>query len=416
MHTFGLRLLQHWTPAMPAALKKYKFAGVMAQLRAVAHKSGELRHRDGKAYRIQDMAKWCGLREPDMRRMLQAGVLAGIVVVIGESKRGKSTLYMLVLCPFPNWEAALVYLKGTARTPKDDEGDAPAGSSDHSGSNSEFGPQWPELPQGTPEEVRTTVARPSSDHSGTTGSDHGGPNNTGGSQENNREMADVVGQQPLRASEAHGQTDLISRQRKNEPVAGGLGTGAAGAAPAEQATAVRVCACGKGRIVRADRDRCGGCLRDEREAESRAEQERRRAEQLRRDNESAALVLGGDKPASAPAAPAPAAPATPVDPEADLPLWGPSGELIEPDEYPGWEPQDDAQRPALTSVRGEGRPARPAKGQVPGQRPLLGLLAGGLAEGEQTCVGCGGTYRPADEHDYCCQRCRYGTSDAAVTG
>ncbi|MEC3995231.1 hypothetical protein VSR01_17480 [Actinacidiphila sp. DG2A-62] len=261
-HEFGNALAWKWTRDMPTSLKG-GFLTTLYAMRAMASASGQLRFSgDGKPIRIQDIAKASGCREKDARRYLEAAIRAGVVAVIGERRRGKPTLYMLVNCPWPGWEAAAHYLKETARPKKSDDGE----SSGHSGPNSEGDPEdgssghsGPNLDADLDDEVRATAARMGSGHSGPNGSGHSGPNNPGSTQELPQEMAGVVPQPQERAGE-RGEDDSPERQETTATAArpGGLENGAAD-------VAVKFCECGQ-RILRPDRDQCGGCLRKEAEA------------------------------------------------------------------------------------------------------------------------------------------------------
>jgi hypothetical protein len=206
--------------------------------------------KDGKAIRIQDMAKAFGCREQDARRYLEAAIRAGLVHVDGERRRGVATVYMLnAVIRYPDWKAAEDYLKGTARRPKEDE--EPAGGSGHSGTNSDggssglcgpnqFGPQRHELGEAGEEAVRSTVDRPGSDHSGTNGSVHSGPNNPGVTHGVPHDMADVV-TQPQPVAREDEQTDQSSQ-------------------PDEALPYGRCEGCRKP-LTLAGRTRCGGCRR-----------------------------------------------------------------------------------------------------------------------------------------------------------
>ncbi|WP_030672274.1 hypothetical protein [Streptomyces sp. NRRL B-1347] len=208
-HAFGNALAWKWVRQMPRALKG-GFLTQLYALRSMAASSGQLRFQDGTVIRIQDLAKAAGCREQDTRRYLEAAIRAGVVVVEGERKRGKPTLYRLVVTPWPSWGAAADHLKATARPRKEEPGD---GSSGHSGTN-QFGPQRHELDREPGGEVRATVARPGSGHSGTTGSVHSGPNNPGSNQEDPQEVAEV-GPQPQVDGAAR--TDKTDRSAEARP-------------------------------------------------------------------------------------------------------------------------------------------------------------------------------------------------------
>lgn len=224
-HSFGNTLAWNWSREMPRYLKG-GFLTAMYACRAMASASGRLCFKDGKAIRIQDMAKAFGCREQDARRYMEAAIRAGLVYVEGERRRGVATVYMInAITRYPDWKAAEAYLKGTARRPKEDEG--PAEGSVHSGTNSDdggsvhsgtnqFGPQRHELGEKVGEEVRSTVDRPGSVHSGTTGSVHSGPNNPGVSHGVPHDMADVV-TQPQPVAREDDQTDQPSQPDENLP-------------------------------------------------------------------------------------------------------------------------------------------------------------------------------------------------------
>ncbi|MFD3978347.1 hypothetical protein ACFWR6_07140 [Streptomyces griseus] len=264
-HEFGNALAWKWTREMPPSLKS-GFLTMLYALRAMSSASGHLRFSgDGKPIRIQDIAKAAGCREKDARRFLEAATLAGVVVTIGERRRGKPTLYALVLSPWPNWSAAADHLKSTARQRKVEE---PAEGSGHSGPNSTEGESQEGSGHSGPnsngdesEVNRATAARMGSGHGGPIGSGHSGPNNPGSTQGLPQEMADVVDQPQQRAGvrdedEFPEQPDEHDTAEQPDPESTDLDA--------------RHCPCGRGRIVRADRDVCGGCVKDAREAEEAA--------------------------------------------------------------------------------------------------------------------------------------------------
>lgn len=261
-HEFGNRLAWHWTREMPPSLKG-GFLTLLYAMRAMSSASGELRFSgDGKPIRIQDIAKAAGCREKDARRYLEAAIAAGVVATIGKRRRGVPTLYALVLCPWPSWQAAADHVKATAR-PRKSENDE--GSSGHSGPNSNeegsghSGPNLEEEVRATaartePEGVRATAARMGSGRCGPTGSGHSGPNNPGGTHELPQETAEVV-PQPQESSSADSEDE--SPQNPND---------------------FRRCPCGKGHILRPDRDLCGGCLREQDQAAAEARRAREKAD------------------------------------------------------------------------------------------------------------------------------------------
>lgn len=191
-NAFGNAIAWKWSRELPTPLRR-GFLTLLYALRAMASANGELRFNgDRKPIRIQDIAKAAGVREKDARRYLEAAIRAGVVTVRGERRRGVATLYVLVVSPFPDWNAADHYLSGTAREP----GKVPAPwkqgdeSSGHRGPN-QIGPPRPELTDGTESEVRATAAPWSSGHRGPIGSGHRGPNNPGSTQELSHDGAEV---------------------------------------------------------------------------------------------------------------------------------------------------------------------------------------------------------------------------------
>ncbi|MGW2951592.1 hypothetical protein [Streptomyces eurythermus] len=248
-HAFGLTLAWKWTREMPRGLKG-GFLTMLYACRAMAAASGQLRFRDGKVIRIQDLAKAAGCREQDGRRYLEAAVRSGAILVEGQRRRGTPTLYMLnAVIRHPDWAAAESYLKATARRRKEDQ--ETAGGSGHGDTNSDgessvrggtnqFGPQRNVLGATGDVGVRAAEARPGSVHGGTTGSGHGGTNNPGFSHGVPHDMADVV-TQPQPVAREGAQTDQFSEPDEGLPYG-------------------RCEGC-RNPLTLAGRNRCGGCRR-----------------------------------------------------------------------------------------------------------------------------------------------------------
>lgn len=194
-HAYGNALAWKWSREMPTPLRR-GFLTLLYALRAMANASGELRfHSDRQPIRIQDIARAAGASEKDARRYLDAAIRAGVVVVKGERKRGKPTLYVILPTPWPDWKAAESHLKATARKPGKDP--APwskeAGSSGDRDPNQDGSPR-PELTDGTDQEVRVTATRMGSGDRDPNGSGHRDPNNPGSTQEGSQEVAGAVDQ------------------------------------------------------------------------------------------------------------------------------------------------------------------------------------------------------------------------------
>ncbi|NGO73182.1 hypothetical protein G5C65_33595, partial [Streptomyces sp. SB3404] len=182
-HAYGNALAWRWAREMPVKLRR-SILTLLYALRSMAAASGELRFSDGKPIRIQDIAKAAGADEKDCRRYLQAAIAAGVVGVKGEQKRGKPTLYVLILSPHPDWAAGEAALTTSRRKP----GKAPAPWEGDAGSSgdrapNQFGGPRPELTGGTADEVRGTATRTSSGDRDRNGSGDRDPNNPGRAKE-----------------------------------------------------------------------------------------------------------------------------------------------------------------------------------------------------------------------------------------
>ncbi|MFP3990678.1 hypothetical protein U9R90_25075 [Streptomyces sp. E11-3] len=208
-HAYGNAIAWKWSREMPRALKPGVLTLLYA-LRSMANANGELRfHGDHKPIRIQDIAKAAGADEKDARDRMEAAIVAGVVVVKGERRRGKSTLYSLAVSPCPNWAAAVAFLddvkqkREAAKQKRADRKAAPwdvedgekFGGRSPELADSEFGGPTPELTGGTAEEVRGTDPRLSSGDRPPNGSGDRPPNNPGSTQEISQEVAEV-GSQP----------------------------------------------------------------------------------------------------------------------------------------------------------------------------------------------------------------------------
>lgn len=183
-NAFGNVLAWKWAPAMPLKVRR-SILTLLYALRAMSNAAGELRFSgDRKPIRIQDIARAAGADEKDCRRYMRAAVAAGIVAVKGEQKRGKPTLYVLVLTPWPNWQAAEAVLNESRRKPgkqsapwKDTEGSS--GDRDRN----QFGGPRPELETRETEEVQGTAPPMSSGDRDPNGSGDRAPNNPGRAKE-----------------------------------------------------------------------------------------------------------------------------------------------------------------------------------------------------------------------------------------
>jgi cytochrome c553 len=208
---------------MPTTLRR-GFLTVLYVLRAMANASGELRfHGDRKPIRIQDIAKAAGADEKDTRRYLDAAERAGVVAVKGERRRGKPTLYALVMSPRPDWSAAVAHLDATKRErpgrkpgPWAEENDEKFGGRSPELEESKFGGPAPELTDGTEEEVRGPAPRWSSGDRPPNGSGDRPPNNPGSTQEISQEAAGVVFQPQVVGRSGTTELDSHEQQQPDE--------------------------------------------------------------------------------------------------------------------------------------------------------------------------------------------------------
>jgi hypothetical protein len=205
-HAFGNALAWRWSRDMPASLKRSGMLTLLYALRAMANANGELRfHGDHKPIRIQDIAKAAGADEKDARERMEAAIVAGVVTVKGERRRGRASLYVLLVSPCPNWSAAAAFLDAAkwkreeTRKARLDRRAAPWAGEKFGGRTPEldepkFGGPAPELTGGTAEEVRGTAPRLGSGDRPPNGSGDRPPNNPGVSHGSSHDGADVVSQ------------------------------------------------------------------------------------------------------------------------------------------------------------------------------------------------------------------------------
>ncbi|MFE6853461.1 hypothetical protein ACFVDH_22055 [Streptomyces sp. NPDC057674] len=110
-HAYGNAVARRWAPELPRPLTG-GFLTLLYVLRAMASADGRLRYeRDGAPITIAQIATACRSDQKDVRLYLKAAVAAGVVAVLEDAKgrgqtRGRATMYALVLCPTPDWNAA----------------------------------------------------------------------------------------------------------------------------------------------------------------------------------------------------------------------------------------------------------------------------------------------------------------------
>lgn len=198
-HAFRMAVAWRWAKEMPRPLRG-GFLTLLYALAALADTAGRVRFaRDGKPIRISDIAEASGCDQKDCRRYLMAAEVAGVVVVEGERKRGKTTLYIILVTPIPDWEAAAASLSSTRRKSRTappwlDENAEKNGGVSPELFPDENGGHTPELSGPAAEKERGTHPRPSSGDTPPNGSGDTPPNNPGSTHVLPHEMAEVVAQ------------------------------------------------------------------------------------------------------------------------------------------------------------------------------------------------------------------------------
>lgn len=181
---------------MPRGLRG-GFLTVLYALGAMADTTGRLRFaRDGKAIRISDIAAAAGCDQKDARRYLLAAEAAGVVSVEGERKRGRPSLYVILVSPVPDWGAAVSSLGSSRRKPRQAPPWLEGDQEKNGGESPELfepknGGHTPELSALDHKKERGTHPLWSSGDSPPNGSGDSPPNNPGITHELPHEMADV---------------------------------------------------------------------------------------------------------------------------------------------------------------------------------------------------------------------------------
>ncbi|MFI6347276.1 hypothetical protein [Streptomyces sp. NPDC050560] len=205
-HAYRNALFWRWAPAMPKGIPA-AFVTLLYALASAADPAGRVRFRDGSVIRIKDIAAACKADEKDVRRYLTAAVAAGVVAVEGEQRRGRPTLYVLMLTPSPDWGAAVDAITNSKR--KRPERTPPPWRQAAPGADQKNGGRSPELPEdkngGPPPELsdldhekeRGTAPRTSSGDRPPFGSGDRPPNNPGRPMSLPHEVAEVEPQPPV---------------------------------------------------------------------------------------------------------------------------------------------------------------------------------------------------------------------------
>lgn len=157
-HTYRLRMAWRWVPGMPPGLRRRKgFLNALQTLATLADVEGRSRFQDnGQPIRITQLARAMGSAEKDCRRFLSAAIAAGVLTTEQAPRRGRVTVYVLVLALSPRWEAALAVLTAGGAGTDDDtvaQGELrdpsltvlALGGEDNTTTDREFGGSSPEL-------------------------------------------------------------------------------------------------------------------------------------------------------------------------------------------------------------------------------------------------------------------------------
>lgn len=249
-HAYRNALFWRWTPGMPAALPS-AFVTLLYALGTAANPAGRLQFRDGKAIRIRDIAAAVKADEKDVRRYVDAAIDAGVLTVQGERKRGRASLYVLVLTATPDWGAAVASLQATRRKSRKPPPWMKNGGVTPELSGTENGGHAPELHSHHEQKERGTRPRMSSGDTPPFGSGDTPPNNPGNSQEVSHAAAEVV-PQPHVDQGAPPETIIASQDQTPPP--------AAEPEPANNVTGFARCAVCRERMVpRPGRDRHTHC-------------------------------------------------------------------------------------------------------------------------------------------------------------
>ncbi|MFZ3494588.1 hypothetical protein ACODT5_15415 [Streptomyces sp. 5.8] len=113
-HAYRNALYWRWTRELPKPLRG-GFLTVLYALATAANTSGALRMRDGAPIRVQSVAAASCSDLKDVRRWLAAAEAAGVVTTEQPPGPGRPTVYVLVICPRPDWTAAVAVLEAKRR-------------------------------------------------------------------------------------------------------------------------------------------------------------------------------------------------------------------------------------------------------------------------------------------------------------
>ncbi|QQM44983.1 hypothetical protein [Streptomyces liliifuscus] len=207
-HTFRLRMAWQWVPRMPVALRRQKaFLYAVQTVAAMADTAGRTRwHAEdedtaGRPLRLKELAAAMGSDEKDARRYLTAAIAAGILTTEQAPRRGRTTVYVLLLPPYtPRWEAAAAVLTAGGADTGEDDGHAPAGRAEFGGrspvrdapaAQASSGDASPNFPPVTGSQERGTPPRWSSGDGSPSRTGACPPNKPGSATDTHHEMVSV---------------------------------------------------------------------------------------------------------------------------------------------------------------------------------------------------------------------------------
>lgn len=114
---FRNRLFWRWSDELPRPLRE-GFVKVLHAFGAGANPAGRMVFWDGRIITLKEIARAACVDVKDARRYINAAMVAGVVTVSGERKKGHTPVYAAVVVDAPDWTAAAEMLKATKPEPK----------------------------------------------------------------------------------------------------------------------------------------------------------------------------------------------------------------------------------------------------------------------------------------------------------
>ncbi len=206
-HTFRLRMARQWVPQMPPELRRQKaFLYALATVAAMADAAGRTRWHSkdsgvGRPLRMKELASAMGSDEKDARRYLAAAIAAGILTTEQAPRRGRTTVYVLLVPPTtPRWAAAHAVLTAGCAAVTETDAHAAAGRTEFGGASPVLdsparyrssGDASPNSGAVTAGQVRGTSPHCSSGDASPLRTGDASPNTTRGTHEHPHEMVAV---------------------------------------------------------------------------------------------------------------------------------------------------------------------------------------------------------------------------------